>query len=61
VTSHSFKDCVVPVTGAGSGLGQASALAFARAGAKVAVVDIHGSGDETRAQSMLPVDGGWTV
>src|SRR5437773_5159278 len=35
-----FKDKVVLVTGAGSGIGQATALAFAREGAKVAVCDI---------------------
>jgi NAD(P)-dependent dehydrogenase (short-subunit alcohol dehydrogenase family) len=35
-----FKDKVVLITGAGSGIGQAAALAFAREGAKVAVADI---------------------
>jgi len=36
-----FTDKVVIVTGAGSGIGQATAVAFAEAGALVAVVDIE--------------------
>ena len=35
-----FKNKVVLITGAGSGIGQAAALAFAREGAKVAVADL---------------------
>ena len=35
-----FKNKVVLITGAGSGIGQAAALAFAKEGAKVAVADI---------------------
>ena len=39
-----FHDRVALVTGAASGIGRASALAFARAGAKVVVADITDSG-----------------
>ncbi|MBV8879207.1 MAG: glucose 1-dehydrogenase [Planctomycetaceae bacterium] len=38
--SPRFKNKVVLITGAGSGIGQAAALAFSREGAKVAVADI---------------------
>jgi NAD(P)-dependent dehydrogenase (short-subunit alcohol dehydrogenase family) len=44
------KNKVVLITGAGSGIGQAAALAFAREGAKVAVADIAAkAADETVA------------
>ncbi|MFC1967523.1 SDR family NAD(P)-dependent oxidoreductase [Chloroflexota bacterium] len=43
-----FKDKVVIITGAGSGFGRAGAMAFAREGAKVVVVDINDqNGEET--------------
>jgi NAD(P)-dependent dehydrogenase (short-subunit alcohol dehydrogenase family) len=38
----SLKDRVAVITGSGSGIGRASALEFARAGARVVVVDING-------------------
>jgi NAD(P)-dependent dehydrogenase (short-subunit alcohol dehydrogenase family) len=45
-----FKNKVVLITGAGSGIGQAAAVAFAREGAKVAVADIaKKAADETVA------------
>lgn len=40
----SFKDKSVLITGAGSGIGKAAALAFAEAGAKIAVSDINEEG-----------------
>jgi len=43
-----FQDKVVVITGAGSGIGRATALAFAQAGARVHVVDIH----QERAQQV---------
>jgi NAD(P)-dependent dehydrogenase (short-subunit alcohol dehydrogenase family) len=46
-----FDNKVVLVTGGGGGIGRASALAFARAGAKVAVTDRDvKAGEETTAQ-----------
>jgi NAD(P)-dependent dehydrogenase (short-subunit alcohol dehydrogenase family) len=40
-SEHSFKGQVVLVTGAAQGLGKATALAFARGGAAVAMVDLN--------------------
>jgi len=48
--SPTFANKVAFVTGASSGIGQATALAFARAGAAVAVVDIDEAGTAATAQ-----------
>ncbi len=51
---------VVLVTGAGSGIGRASALAFAREGAKVVVADVVVEGGEETV-SMIKKTGGEAI
>jgi NAD(P)-dependent dehydrogenase (short-subunit alcohol dehydrogenase family) len=48
--TQALANKVVIVTGGGSGIGRASALAFGRAGASVAVADVDVSGGEETAQ-----------
>ena len=52
-----FTDRAVLVTGAGSGIGRASALLFAREGAAVAVVDRDAAGAEESA-ALIAAEGG---
>lgn len=48
---------VALVTGAGSGIGQAAALAFARAGARVVVADINPAGGEETVRQITTAGG----
>ena len=48
---------VVVVTGGGSGMGRAAALAFAREGARVMVADIHGEAAEATAATIRAAGG----
>lgn len=52
--SSSLQDRVVIITGAGSGIGRASALAFANAGAVVVASDIN---EETTAETARLIEG----
>jgi NAD(P)-dependent dehydrogenase (short-subunit alcohol dehydrogenase family) len=55
--SNEFEGRVALVTGAGSGIGRATALLFARKGAKVAVADVQSAGLEETAR-MIEAQGG---
>ncbi len=51
--SFSFENKVALVTGAASGIGLATAQAFARAGAAVALADIDGGAAQAAAQALI--------
>ncbi|MBS4196675.1 SDR family oxidoreductase [Lederbergia citri] len=51
--SNRFEDKVVIITGAGSGLGQASALQVAKEGAKLSLVDLNNEGLEKTKKLIL--------
>jgi NAD(P)-dependent dehydrogenase (short-subunit alcohol dehydrogenase family) len=53
----SFKGKVAFVTGAGSGIGRATALAFAREGASVVVADVSERGNQETAQMIEQLGG----
>jgi NAD(P)-dependent dehydrogenase (short-subunit alcohol dehydrogenase family) len=53
----SEQDRVAIVTGAASGIGRASAMAFAAAGARVAVVDVDAEGGEATAAAICAEGG----
>jgi NAD(P)-dependent dehydrogenase (short-subunit alcohol dehydrogenase family) len=55
--TESLDGKVALVTGAGSGIGQASAMAFARAGARVVVSDINADGGEATVRCIKDAGG----
>jgi NAD(P)-dependent dehydrogenase (short-subunit alcohol dehydrogenase family) len=57
VTNHNFNGKVALVTGAAGGIGRASALAFARHGAKVVVADVQTAGGEETARQIKQAGG----
>ena len=59
-TTHDFTGKVAFVTGSTSGIGRATALAFARAGASVAVADVSEEGNRETAR-MIEEAGGRVV
>jgi NAD(P)-dependent dehydrogenase (short-subunit alcohol dehydrogenase family) len=58
---YNFKGQVALVTGAGSGMGLATARAFAESGAAVALVDRNAEQLKTAVGVALPVDGGFVA
>ena len=56
-----FKERVAIVTGGGSGIGQATSIAFAHEGAKVVVADIDPVGGEKTIATIKKAGGDWKV
>lgn len=52
-----FTDQVALITGGAAGIGRATALAFAAAGARVVIADIDADGGEQLAQQIVRADG----
>ena len=52
-----FKDKIIIITGAGKGIGQAAALAFAREGGSVAVADISEADGQETVNQIQAADG----
>ena len=57
MSKHGFTGKSVLVTGAAGGIGRAAALAFAREGARVAVVDVDANGGEETAALITQAGG----
>lgn len=57
--THDFAGTVALATGAGSGIGQATASAFARAGARVVVADVNPHGIAGTRRQLAAIDGGY--
>jgi NAD(P)-dependent dehydrogenase (short-subunit alcohol dehydrogenase family) len=53
LVNWSFNDKVALVTGAASGMGLATARAFAEAGAAVALADVHESAVRSAAEELV--------
>ena len=53
--SNRFEGKVIVITGAGSGLGQASALQVAKEGAKLSLVDLNNASLEETKKLVLEV------
>lgn len=55
--SRNLDNRVALITGAGSGIGRASAIAFAREGAKVALADLNTNGCQETAAAIQEING----